>query len=219
MAAKKETKPKKSAAKAKIITAPPGSPGRSGHDDKLRAAARARWESDPQITLSAVALETKIGIATLNRWKKKDKWEKRVNQVSRVAPVIADINDKIEKNISNSGSPDTPENRQKAAIHVAESELVRKQNELLERHKQEWNGPRKVLYEALTNKADLKDGDVFNKLKIAKIATEALRNIQDGERKAYGIDKPLPGPDNEGDVFIIREPKKQGNTYSVEDES
>jgi hypothetical protein len=56
---------------------------------------------------------------------------------------------------------------------------------LIERHRAEWNAARKLVYEAM------KLGEAatgFEKAKFAKISTEALRNIQDGERRAWSLD-------------------------------
>ncbi|MCW3480030.1 hypothetical protein OL229_10765 [Neisseriaceae bacterium JH1-16] len=58
--------------------------------------------------------------------------------------------------------------------------------ELLKRHRGEWGAVRALAYEAI-QKRD------FETAKLAKISSEILRNVQDGERKAYGLDTPGEG--------------------------
>lgn len=208
--------PKTKVSGKKAVAAEVARPGRGGHDDRIKAAARARWEGDPLMTINQVAIEANVGYATIQRWKRQDEWKKKSDMVNNASTAIKKIDAEITEGLANADLPDNAENRQLTAGQVARKELTKKQKNLLERHEKEWNGPRKVLYDALKSLNEkAEDRDVFSKLKIAKISTEALRNIQDGERKAYGIDKPLP-TDDDSNIILIRE--KKGNTYEIGEE-
>lgn len=52
---------------------------------------------------------------------------------------------------------------------------------VLDRHRREWDGARNLIYQAI------KAAD-FDKAKLAKITSEAIKIVQDGERKAWGLD-------------------------------
>lgn len=60
--------------------------------------------------------------------------------------------------------------------------------ELLTRHRREWGAVRNLAYTAMKSKGDLTDA------RRAKTAAEAIKTIQDGERKAWGLDSGDDGP-------------------------
>lgn len=208
---KKATAPKpaakKTTKKPEVIKAKRARPGMKGHDERVKLSIRARWESDPKLTLNQAAIEGNVAYPTVLRWNRAEGWTKKTD-FAGVSEEILAIDKKITDTVKESGLPDTPATRTRAADRVAADELKRKQEELLERHQREWAGPRRQLYEALKGKD-------FGGLKIAKIATEAMRNIQDGERKAFGIDKPLLPNDGDG-ILLVRE-QRSGNTYEQEE--
>ena len=53
---------------------------------------------------------------------------------------------------------------------------------VIDRHRKEWDGARNFIYKAIRNSD-------FDKAKLGKITAEALKIVQDGERKAWGLDK------------------------------
>lgn len=53
---------------------------------------------------------------------------------------------------------------------------------VIDRHRKEWDGARNFIYKAIQNQD-------FDKAKLGKITAEALKIVQDGERKAWGLDK------------------------------
>jgi len=57
--------------------------------------------------------------------------------------------------------------------------------DLLELHRGEWESVRALAFEAIRQRN-------FETAKLAKISSEILRNVQDGERKAYGLDSTDP---------------------------
>jgi len=67
--------------------------------------------------------------------------------------------------------------------------------QILKRHRTEWVAPRNQIYKAL------KSGDT-EQAKLAKLAAETLKLIQDGERKAWGLES---GETEGGQVKIIIE--------------
>jgi hypothetical protein len=73
-----------------------------------------------------------------------------------------------------------------AALDAAAEKVVAK----VEQHKTEWDAPRKNAYDAF-------ESDDPAKMRMAKAFAETLKIIQDGERRAWGIDSaiaPKPAP-------------------------
>jgi len=58
---------------------------------------------------------------------------------------------------------------------------------VIARHREEWKIPRMLLQESFTSRIG-GTKDAFEKAKLAKITTEAIKIRQDGERKAWGLD-------------------------------
>lgn len=80
---------------------------------------------------------------------------------------------------------------------ISEDAAVGLRAALLERHRSEWQMARQLAYEAVK-------GRDFDKAKLAKITTETIRNIQDGERKAWGLDITEPAaPGSTNTVVVI----------------
>jgi hypothetical protein len=80
------------------------------------------------------------------------------------------------------------------AVNELTAPLPTEREALLERHKAEWSVPRTMASEAVRLRATNPMG-AFERAKMAKITGETLKIIQDGERRAHGIDKAPDGID------------------------
>lgn len=172
---------------------------KSKYGDDVRAAAKALYEGDPAITKRQVAEEMGIPYATLDKWSKggdtgtDDKWVKRTAEnMSERAKAAADT---YRGKLSELGPEITTEQQKQAMDEAADETAVELRAKVLERHRKEWNVPRGLVNEAVKARD-------FNKAKLAKITSETLKLIQDGERKAWGIDS---GPDGATKVQVVIE--------------
>lgn len=69
----------------------------------------------------------------------------------------------------------------KAAVERADQTAVDLRAKLLDSHRKEWMAVRSIVWDAIQRKD-------FERAKLGKITSEAMRLIQDGERKAWGLD-------------------------------
>ncbi|EMD0638823.1 hypothetical protein VPZ60_004239 [Salmonella enterica] len=149
-----------------------GTPGVQITPERI-AAARALYEAHPKKPLREIAEETGISLPTLKRYCSAGKWRKaRMSDVERLQE---SYKEKLPPN-------PTQEERQAVSDAVVAEQVINERKRLLDRHKKEWDYPRKLAYQAIQSKN-------FDTAKLAKISSETLRNIQDMERKAWGIDK------------------------------
>lgn len=146
----------------------------------LRAAARLMYESTPA-RLIDVAEEFKVTGRTIANWSAADAsagspWQKLNSpQITERANAVAD---QISSAVANVAGEDE---RQAITAQLREDAAVSQRAQLLDRHRQELNGPRKLLYEAMTKR----DAEL---VKLAKGAAETLRILQESERRAWGLD-------------------------------
>jgi|GEM_PF-944284 hypothetical protein len=170
------------------------------YNDAVKAAARALWEGDPRITKHQVAEEMDIPYGTIDRWSKGDaakngerraeSWVKNPANLSGRAKEIAD---KFEGKLADLGPEITAEQKAVAETETSTEVATELRAKVLDRHRKEWNAPRTISYEAIKERS-------FDKAKLAKITSETLKLIQDGERKAWGIDA---GGDNTNVTVVI----------------
>lgn len=184
----------RSAAGQKVTDA---APGRLVYGDEVKAAARALWEGDPKLSKRAVSDEMNIPYATIDRWSKGDegrgeKWAKRTDDMSQRAHAAADT---YKGKLSELGPEITTAQQRQAETDAAEETAGELRGKVIGRHRKEWNVPRALVQEAVAARD-------FGKAKLAKITSEALKIIQDGERKAWGIDN---GPDGATPVTVVIE--------------
>ncbi|EJG5415736.1 hypothetical protein NAD41_002375 [Salmonella enterica] len=155
------------------------------------AAARALYEANPNKTLNDIANETNISIQTLKRYSSADGWKKtRVKDFDQLAqntppantdPNVSDFDRLTEEYKKKLPANPTPVVQEAVADQLVLEQAVKERQRVLERHREELNLPRKLAYQAVqTNN--------FDTAKLAKISSETLRNVQDMERKAWGID-------------------------------
>lgn len=168
------------------------------YSDEAKAAARSLWEADPHLSLREVARETGIPYATISKWSKggasgkEERWTKRGADMSERAQAAADT---FRGKLAELGPEITTEQQNQAIADTAEETAVELRARVLERHRKEWNVPRALVQEAVKARD-------FNKAKLAKITSETLKIVQDGERKAWGIDS---GPDGQTKVQVVIE--------------
>lgn len=166
--------------------------GRRGYSDELKAAARALWEGDQNINMADVAKEVGVTVRAMRRWSQEENWSKRQADMSERAHAAADT---YKGKLSELGPEITTDQQKQAEADAAEETAVQLRAQVLERHRKEWNVPRALVNEAVKARS-------FDKAKLAKITSETLKIVQDGERKAWGIDS---GPDGQTKVQVVIE--------------
>lgn len=150
---------------------------------KLWVAARAMYESDKDATYPSVAQEFGISTTTVSRRAREERWTKNVENLKDMTERAQRIADMAKTKLADLGpainDADKVAEVQKDVTIETGAEIRAK---VLDRHRQEWGAPRKLAYEAVTTRN-------FELAKLAKITSETLRNVQDGERKAWGMDR------------------------------
>ncbi len=144
--------------------------------------ARKAWEVGPALSYVDIAQELGVTRQAVSRRARREGWTKRATtrEVVEKAHVKADRRTVDLQDVPN-GKP--------------EEVAVDLRARVLERHRKEWDGVRQRVYEALRK-------DDFEKAKLGKISAESIRIIQDGERKAWGLDVPA---EQSGEVRVVVE--------------
>jgi hypothetical protein len=176
--------------------------------------ARARWESEPRCTFVDIAEFLKVSKQAVAKHANQQGWVKKLDMIALAerAHVAADAKIASEgMTVSNpaltvgdaaadlptvttvipasgSANPDT-------MARAVEDAAVDARAQILKRHRTEWAAARSQIYKAL------KTGD-NDGAKLAKLTGETLKLIQDGERKAWGLDN---GESEAGSMRIIVE--------------
>lgn len=166
--------------------------GRRSYSDDIKAAAKALWEGDPNITKQQVAEEVGVPHRAIERWSHAEGWAKRKADMSERAHAAAD---NYKGKLSELGPEITTEQQKQAETDAAEETAVQLRAQVLERHRKEWSISRVLVSEAVKARS-------FDKAKLAKITSETLKIVQDAERKAWGIDS---GPDGNQKVTVVIE--------------
>lgn len=160
----------------------------SGFDDRF-AAARALYEGTPGMTMRNLAEQTGMGKSTLERRANLEGWKKNfpgltVGEMTEAAQRAANLfNTKIDE----LGPEVTAEDRELVVQEVTHEIAVDARAIVLDRHRKEWAAPRAMSVEAV-NLRNTDPDKAFARAKMAKITSETLKIIQDGERKAWGLD-------------------------------
>ena len=162
--------------------------------DERWAAARALYEGTAGMTLKRVSEETGIPKATVEVRAKTEKWRKNYPpaNLGPISPLAQEAADKYQAKIDDAGPEVTAEQKSEAVLETVAEVAVDQRAQVLDRHRREWAAPRKLSYEAVQNRD-------FERAKLAKITAETLKLIQDGERKAWGLE----GADPDQPVFVI----------------
>lgn len=164
--------------------------------DVLWAAARALYETNPEITRDQLAKEFGVSATRIDRRAEAEGWRRATFSLAAMTDRAHQIADKVASRVSEelpsigemSALPEEAKAKVYAEIYadVGAEERAR----IIERHRQEWLLPRNLAYQSVNTKD-------FELAKLAKITTETLKNIQDGERKAWGLDR------GEGDKTVV----------------
>lgn len=157
------------------------------------------------------ALGERIGQsrATVFKYAKRNGWEKLTNaaDLAKKASAAADrvaVSARESASVDGNGNTDgnndvsignaQPPKRstaadRKAAVQPSTEEVqqaaVAMRADIIERHRKEWSVSRGLVGEAVSKRD-------FDRAKLAKITSETLKIIQDGERKAWGLDAADP---------------------------
>lgn len=196
-------------------------------NDKTNAAnwaiARARWEGEPRCSYADLADFLGISKQAIGKRAIKEGWTKKLNltAIAGRAHTAADRNvvreavdvpklpgavddqpppgatlpsSEAALGITPHAIPDSKNATPEMLARAVEDAAVDARAQILKRHRTEWVAPRNQVYKAL------KSTDI-DQAKLAKLAAETLKLIQDGERKAWGLD----AGDTEGQVRIVIE--------------
>jgi hypothetical protein len=173
------------------------------------AQARAVWEADPKVNFVHIAAEFNVTKQAVAARAKKEGWQKQADMphIVREAHRAADAKSKPPTPIARKDAPEpadkpkvertapamlpSPQDRAEAVTRAVDHRA-----ELLSRHRSEWESVRALVQKAV----DLED---FDAAKLGKITSEATKIIQEGERKAWGIDQDQG--DEKGKTTIIIE--------------
>lgn len=162
------------------------------------ARARLLWEAAPQMSQAEVARMLGVSKMAVTRRIKSEGW-KKVAEDDATARVVRqralDRADERTADLASKRGPQppvdeaTPEDHPDAAgtSAAAVETAVEMRAKILERHRREWDGARNKIYKAIQAEATDPKG-AFEKAKLGKITAEALQIIQNGERKAWGLD-------------------------------
>ena len=165
------------------------------------AAARAAWESEPALSIAALAVRLGVSKQAAAAKAKRDGWEKKADlrdlavkahtAADKVKPPPnpdppADVDD-VDRTVNVAAEPD----KRPVTEHP---DPVASRTEVITRHRQEWRAARGNLYEAIKTKD-------FERGKVAKITIEALSIMQRGERAAWGLD--AIDPDKQPPTIIV----------------
>lgn len=178
--------------------------------------ARARWEAEPQMTFSDVAVLLGISKQAVAKHAQRFGWRQRLDMPTLIAKAHAKADEEIVRSMerdADASHAETPrvvapgpvfaglsrpvlpaDAPPKQAHQITSAAAIDARAELLTRHRREWGAVRNLAYDAIKSK-DL------DKARTAKTAAEAVKTIQDSERKAWGLDS---GDDGPVKVTVIR---------------
>lgn len=180
------------------------------------AQARAVWEADPKVNFVHIAAEFGVTKQAVALRAKKEGWQKQADMphIVREAHRAADAKSKpptpVGKKAVPGGEAEKPKIERTAPAMLpspqdraeAVNRAVDHRAELLGRHREEWKDVRAIVQQAI-------DTNDFDKAKLGKITSEATKIIQEGERKAWGIDQDQG--DEKGKTTIIIERRDESN--------
>lgn len=179
----------------------PKAGSRAGHFQppriEVKAAARALYEGVPGATCVSVAKELGEPEGTVRRWKAEEGWKPAKRSIANLGARAGELANSFAVKMSDLGKPMSDEvAAAEVAKEISETFAVDVRAQLLDRHRKEWAGPRKIAYEAMK-------GSDLDKAKLAKISAETLMLIQTGECRAYGMDQAARGADERRTVVVI----------------
>lgn len=171
------------------------------------AHARRFWETTPRATFGEVAEMLGVSRQAVQKRAAKEGWKKGADMhaVAKKAHEVADsVSYREQQEAEKAASEEVraralqiaEEIRQKN-LEEAEKTAIELRARLLEMHRKEWSAVRKIVHGAIS-RSD------FEMAKLGKIVSEATRIIQDGERRAWGLDVENENSDS-GEVRVVVE--------------
>lgn len=136
---------------------------------------QSRGEGWRKIVMTGV---TEEATAAVERFRSFREWQAKAAETV-ASPLLSSPEEQVAPEQAQSGEVQT------ASENKAMAATVREQ--VLDRHRREWSAPRALSAEAVR----IRDSDpvkAFERAKLAKITAETLKLVQDGERKAIGLD-------------------------------
>ena len=162
------------------------------------AAARILYEGTNGMTMTDLAAETELPLRELKSASREQGWRKKLETKHGGATPDAVKASQLVKQQAEAVRSTAVEADNTIAGVI--SELVPTDMEaLLTRHRKEWAVARGMSAEALQLRTS-NPAMAFERAKMAKITAETLKLVQDGERKAHGIDS---GDSGAGSVVVI----------------
>jgi len=144
--------------------------------------ARIKWEADPTMSFADVGNTLCVSKEAVRLHAKKEGWKKVVSS----AEIVRRAHDVADSFPAPANADTIGAEKGEAELHTQSVEAsVSMRAKILDRHRREWEGARSNVYKAIQN-------NDFEKAKLGKITAEAIKIIQDGERKAWGFDSELP---------------------------
>lgn len=134
---------------------------------------RQRYETDPRLSFADLASQFGVSKQAIHHRAKAENWERVVSLADLTARAQARADHLVDGRVDAKGLASSRE----AGIESATDRRAA----VLERHRREGDGPRKIAYQALQT------GDI-EKAKVAKAVAETLKIVQELERKAWGLD-------------------------------
>lgn len=171
--------------------------------------ARARWEAEPQMTFSDVAVLLGISKQAVAKHAQRFGWRQRLDMPTLIAKAHAKADKETVRTMERDADTSHAETPQvvapgpifaglsrpiipadaspEEAHQITSAAAIDARAELLTRHRREWGAVRNLAYTAIKSK-DLMEA------RTAKTVAEAVKTLQDGERKAWGLDSGDEGP-------------------------
>lgn len=159
-----------------------------------KAAARALYESRPGATIDEVAKEIGTPASTVRNWKAADTkaglpWKPAPLRTPHLSGRAAEIANSHAMRLAELGPAAADEQVQREAeVATADQVAAEMRARVIQRHRAEWSGPRKIAYQAMQECS-------LDKARLAKIMAETLQMIQAGERRSWGLNSEAFSPD------------------------
>lgn len=175
--------------------------------EELRAAARALYETTPDIKFPDIAAQIGAPVDEVRAWWREDgnsgdPWQiarswattpaASARKAAELEPLLNETRAAAEAE-ARAVLNNLPESTEVTVIEDPHKELRR-------RHKQEWLGPRTLAYQAMKLGQKGRVEEAFTLAKLAKISAETLTIVQAGEGRAHGM-KPA---ESEGAIVVYR---------------
>lgn len=157
-----------------------------------RAAARVLYEGDPAATVATVATAMSVPIKLVRHWRAEDEsagkpWQKVQRRMPDLTGRAAEAADALGTTLAETGQElSTPAEAADIARQAADRFAVDLRGQVIDRHRREWAGPRKIAYKAM-KEAETDTDQAFYTARVAKTLAETLTLVQAGERNAHGI--------------------------------